>query len=217
MFFFEQMLAKVQTSLPVRVVAVTNSGGVSPTGFVDVVPMVTQTDANGMAVPHTTIFNLPYCRVQGGTNAVIIDPQVGDIGVAVFASRDISKVKYTGKENPPGSDRRYSFSDGMYLFGIITTAPTQYIQFSAGGITIHSNASVRVEAPQANIVATTSATVTAPSVELGASGGTLRALIDERFNALFNSHTHPIPSGGNTGTPNQTAGAGQLTSATKAN
>ena len=167
MFFFEQMLAKVQTSLPVRVVAVTNSGGASPTGFVDVVPMVTQTDATGVAVPHTTIFNLPYCRVQGGANAVIIDPQVGDIGVAVFSSRDISKVKYTGKENPPGSDRRYSFSDGMYLFGIITTAPTQYIQFVEGGMVIHTPGTLSIQADGG--VSITSPTLTHNGKNIGAT------------------------------------------------
>lgn len=183
MFFFEQMLAKVQTSLPVRVVAVTNSGGVSPTGFVDVVPMVTQTDATGVAVPHTTIFNLPYCRVQGGTNAVIIDPQVGDIGVAVFASRDISKVKYTGKENPPGSDRRYSFSDGMYLFGIITTAPTQYIQFVEGGMVIHTPGTLGINA--AGGVSITSPTLTHNGVNIGST----------------HAHGGVTPGGSNTGGP----------------
>lgn len=167
MFFFEQMLAKVQTSLPVRVVAVTSNGDVSPTGFVDVVPMVTQTDALGVAVPHTTIFNLPYCRVQGGANAVIIDPQVGDIGVAVFASRDISKVKYTGKENPPGSDRRYSFSDGIYLFGIITTAPTQYIQFVDGGMVLHTPGTLAIQA--AGGVDITSPTLTHNGVNIGST------------------------------------------------
>lgn len=165
MFFFEQMLAKVQTSLPVRVVAVTNSGDVSPTGFVDVVPMVTQTDALGVAVPHTTIYNLPYCRVQGGANAVIIDPQVGDIGVAVFASRDISKVKYTGKENPPGSDRRYSFSDGIFLFATITQqAPTRYIRFNENGIEIIAPDSITITAPNVEINATDSIALQSPSL-----------------------------------------------------
>jgi hypothetical protein len=163
-FVIQQLLAKVQTSLPVKVVACSNSGGVSQVGFVDVVPMVDQVAADGTSVPHATIFNLPYSRVQGGTNAIIIDPQVGDIGVAVFASRDISRVKNTRASGLPGSYRKYSFSDGMYLFGIINNAPTQYIQFVSGGIVIHSPTAVTVEAPVATINATTSATVTTPTM-----------------------------------------------------
>lgn len=191
MFFFEQMLAKVQTSLPVRVAAVTNNGDVSPTGFVDVVPMVTQTDALGVAVPHTTIFNLPYCRVQGGANAVIIDPQVGDIGVAVFASRDISKVKYTGKENPPGSDRRYSFSDGMFLFATITKqAPTRYIRFNENGI---------------EIIAPDAITITAPAVKINAAGSIALQSQTLTHNGVNIGSTHihggVAPGGSNTGGP----------------
>lgn len=159
-FVIQQLLAKVQTSLPVKVVACSNSGGVSPVGFVDVVPMVDQTAADGTSVPHATIFNLPYSRVQGGSNAIIIDPQVGDIGVAVFASRDISRVKNTRNSGLPGSYRKYSFSDGMYLFGILNSAPTQYIQFVPGGIVIHSPAAVTIDAPVATVTASTSATIT---------------------------------------------------------
>lgn len=192
MFFFEQMLAKVQTSLPVRVVAVTNSGGVSPTGFVDVVPMVTQTDATGVAVPHTTIFNLPYCRVQGGANAVIIDPQVGDKGVAVFASRDISKVKYTGNENPPGSDRRYSFSDGMFVSTMFTQQPTRYVRISDEGI---------------EIIAPDAITITAPAITINGPvtlNGSLTATGDVTAQGTsLHTHVHSgvAPGSSNTGGP----------------
>ena len=79
----------------VQVVAVTNDGGVEPVGFVDVHPMVAQVDGKGQPTPHGVIYGLPYIRVQGGSNAVILDPQVGDIGLAVFCAQDISKVKAT--------------------------------------------------------------------------------------------------------------------------
>jgi hypothetical protein len=36
---------------------------------------------------------VPYFRVQGGADAIIIDPKVGDLGIAVFCSRDITGVK----------------------------------------------------------------------------------------------------------------------------
>lgn len=214
-FVIDQAMRGIQTAIPVEVVAVTNAGGVSAVGFVDVVPLVNQIDGRGNPVPHATIYNVPYNRIQGGANAIIIDPQVGDIGMAAFCSRDISKVKKTKGRANPGSLRSHSFSDGMYFGGFLNAAPTQYIQVNADGITIHSPVAVTVTAPIASVTATTSATVTAPTISLGGSGQTVRKLINELFQSLFNGHTHPDPNGGNTGTPNQTLDASHMTSTAK--
>lgn len=135
-FLVQQALLKLQTATLVRIEACSNSGDLSPVGTVDVTPLVNQIDSNGNAIPHVTIFGLPYLRMQGGASAIILDPQPGDTGVAVFASRDISKVVNTKAQANPGSRRSYDFSDGMYLGGMLNAAPTQYVQFSASGITI---------------------------------------------------------------------------------
>ena len=152
-FVVESILKRVQTALPVKVVAVTTDGSVAPVGRVDVVPLVNQVSGDGTAVPHATIFNVPYSRLQGGDNAVILDPQVGDIGVCVFASRDISAVKAapqaavdSGGANP-GSARTYNFADGIYLGGILNGTPTQFVQFHAAGIRVFSPTKVTLEAP----------------------------------------------------------------------
>src|SRR5574337_340077 len=79
-FLIRQTLNQISTATLVQVKAVTNSGGVSPVGFVDVLPLVNQLDGYSNAVPHGVVHNVPYFRLQGGANAVIIDPQVGDIG-----------------------------------------------------------------------------------------------------------------------------------------
>jgi hypothetical protein len=140
-FIVQQLLQKIRTADLVKVVSCTNSGGISPFGFVNVSPLVNQLDSAGNQVPHTTLYNLPYMRIQGGSNAIILDPQAGDIGVAVFASRDISKVKSTQAQANPGSARQYDFSDGLYLGGMLNATPTQYIQFSeTSGINIVSPA-----------------------------------------------------------------------------
>lgn len=135
-FLVQQALLKVQTATLVRIESCTNNGGLDPVGFVDVTPLVNQIDGKGNATPHVTIYNVPYLRIQGGANAIIIDPQAGDVGVCVFASRDITKVKSTKKQANPGSWRQYSFSDGLYLGGMLNAAPTQYIQFNDSGVTI---------------------------------------------------------------------------------
>jgi hypothetical protein len=146
-FAVQQALAKMQTATLVKVVSCTNSGGVSPVGLVDVLPMVNQIDGLGNATPHTTVHNIPYLRIQGGTNAIIIDPQAGDVGICVFASRDISKVKTTKTQANPGSFRQYSFSDGMFLGGVLNGVPSQYVMFGSSGITMHSPTAIILESP----------------------------------------------------------------------
>ncbi len=213
-FVIKSMLAKVRTSLPVEVVSVTNSGGVSPIGYVDIHPIVSQLDGTGNAIPHGVIYNVPYLRIQGGTNAIIIDPQVGDIGIASFCDRDITSAKYAKKDAPPGSLRRHDMSDAIYHHSIIGAAPTQYVQFNSSGITIHSPVAVNITAPIVNVNATTSANVTAPSISLGASGQSLLAFVTSAFTELFNGHTHN-ETGTVTGAPNQTMNAGHITTTVK--
>lgn len=151
-FAIQQLLAKMQTATLVKIVSCTNDGGLSPVGFVDVIPLVNQIDLNGTPTPFDVpIHNVPYLRVQGGSNAIIIDPAVGDIGICVFASRDISKVKSTKKQANPGSYRQYNFADGMYMGGVLNGTPTQYIQFNTSGIVIHSPTAVKLEAPSVEI------------------------------------------------------------------
>ena len=168
-FMVQQALAKMQTATLVRIESCTNAGGLSPVGYVDVTPLVNQLDGQGNPTPHVTIYNVPYFRLQGGANGVIIDPQKGDIGVAVFASRDISQVKATRKQGNPGSHRQYSFADGMYLGGMLNGTPTQYVQFSAAGIKIHSPTAVVIEAPVVEIDAATSCTVNTPTFTVNGS------------------------------------------------
>jgi hypothetical protein len=149
-FIIQQALLKMQTCMPVRVVKVSQDGDVAAAGTVDVKPLVQMVAADGQTIEHSVIHGVPYARTQGGTNAVIMDPQVGDIGVAVFASRDISGVKKDPTNPagaPPPSLRAYDFADAIYLGVILTGTPTQYVRFTGDGITLHSPGKVTVEAP----------------------------------------------------------------------
>lgn len=158
-FAISQAISKLQTVTLVRVEAVTNSGGVSPVGFVDVLPLVHQIDGLGNPTPHGLVPNLPYVRLQGGPDAIILDPKVGDIGICLFASRDISKVKVAKKPSPPGSFRQYSFCDGLYLGGVLNGTPSQFVRFHAGGIAITTPGTVAI----------TSASLTHNGVNIGAT------------------------------------------------
>lgn len=167
----KDMLGRVQTATLVQVRAVTNAGGLSAVGMVDVQPMVHQVDGAGNPTPHGTIHGLPYFRLQGGANAIILDPQVGDIGIAVFANRDLSTVKATKKPGNPGSRRRNAMSDGLYIGGVLNGQPTQFVQFVGMDINITALASVTITGPANVILATPSVRTTGNlSVGTGASG-----------------------------------------------
>lgn len=147
-FLVKQLLTLVRTASLVKVVKCTNEGGLAATGMVDVLPLVNMVDGLNNVTEHETVYGLTYCRVQGGKNAVICDPEPGDIGVAVFADRDISKVKKTKKQAAPGSRRKNSLADGMYLFSVLSDVPEQYLRFHPDGIELvdkHGNKIEMVE------------------------------------------------------------------------
>lgn len=163
-FAVKSLLSRISTHKLVKVVSCTNAGGVAPYGFVDVIPLVGQVAGSGQIVPHGTVYRLPYKRLQGGLNAVIIDPEPDDIGLAAFCDRDISAVKAdpeaavanvnAAKTNTPGSARQYDMADGVYFGGFLNPQPTQYVQFLPGGagIKVLSPTLVRVEAPTLELV-----------------------------------------------------------------
>jgi len=209
-FLIKAALSGLRTSIPVKVMSVTNTGGVSPIGTLSVQPLVSALDGSGQVWAHGTIYNVPYMRIQGGSNAVILDPQVGDIGIATVCDRDISTVKSSQSASAPGSNRKFDFSDMVYLMTIIGAAPTQYVQFDASGITILSPNKVTINAPVVEI--------DAPSIVLNgavtqgsgsnagnaAFGGSMTVTGDVTANGT-SVHTHKHggvqTGGGQTGVP----------------
>lgn len=209
-FLFKSFLNKIDTAMPVKVIEV-KPGAVGPVGKVTIQPLVSQVQASGEQMPLAPIPNVPYFRSQGGKNAVIIDPEVGDIGFVVCCSRDISSVKRAKQMTPPASFRMHSLSDALYVGGILNGAPVQYIQFRQDGIVIHSPKKVIVEAAEKVVMDT-------PLVEIlgrltmtgekgsGAqtsggisnTGGTI-----ESNGVTLETHVHKgvTPGSGNTGEP----------------
>ncbi|WP_240021695.1 Gp138 family membrane-puncturing spike protein [Mannheimia haemolytica] len=125
-FIISGIVNRIQTVTLVQVIAV-NATGIGPVGTVDVQPMVAQLDGSGKAYAHGVIHNIPYFRLQGGSNAVIIDPEVGDIGMCGFCSRDISSVKVNKAPSTPQSRRKFDYADGLYFGGFLNGVPSQYL------------------------------------------------------------------------------------------
>lgn len=147
-FQIEQWMKHVHTALPVRVVNVFPEvpGDVAgdKTGFVHVKLMIEQMDNDGNKIDTDIVYNLPYFRVQGGTCAVVVDPQIGDLGFAVFCERDISIFKRTRNAALPESNRMFTQSDGLYVGGILNKPPKIYVH-------LHPEKGVIIETDEKNL------------------------------------------------------------------
>jgi len=215
-FLVNQILSRVNTATLVRVLSCTNDGGLSPVGLVDVQPLVNQVDGAGNGKPSGALHNLPYCRIQGGADAIIIDPKPGDIGIAVFASRDISKVKNTKAQANPGSWARFSMSDGLYIGGVLNGTPVQYVQFTGSGINVVSPSKITCTAPSIEMDASEKFAVNSANIVLNgpvqqgagsnsgnvSMGGTLNVTGTVTGAGIgLSTHVHSDPQGGTTGAP----------------
>lgn len=136
-FLVRQMIGRMDTMKLVQVKAVhpaEGDGEVKAAGTVDVQPLVNQIDGGANATPHGTVYGIPWSRNQGGKNAVVCDPEVGDIGYVVVSDRDISALKAAKKRSNPGSFRQFNIADGVYAGGALNVAPEQYLVFTSTGV-----------------------------------------------------------------------------------
>lgn len=130
-FVIRQRISNINTAIVVKVVKVKTD-----TKSVDVLPMVQQISADGSVIDHGTVYNIPYFMLQGGVNAILINPAIDDIGLLVCCSRDISGVKNAKQVAPPSSRRMHTFSDGLYIGGFLNQDPTRFIEFNDSGINV---------------------------------------------------------------------------------
>ena len=114
----------VNTAIPVVVTGVESNGSGGGAGYVSAKPLLMARDGYGKGVPNVDIPRLPFFRYQFGSSAVICDPKVGDVGLAVFAQSDCSNVNGETTEKLPQTHRQYDMSDGFYLGGFWGKTPT---------------------------------------------------------------------------------------------
>lgn len=139
----QNLMSLINTGELVEVTGVSVSG-VAPVGFVSVRPLTLRTDADNNNIEQSEIHGVPYFRLQGGTNAIICDPAVGDIGFCGFCSRDISLVKRIRAMAATNVYRVSDISDAVFFGGWSAKTPTQYIMFKGSGIDIKSIGDVNI-------------------------------------------------------------------------
>jgi hypothetical protein len=186
-FMVTQLMNRRNHATLVKVLKVSQAGTVAAVGTVEVMPMVNLMDGRRNKIDNAPIYNVPYFRLQGGANAVILDPIAGDIGICIFSDKDISAVKASKAPANPGSYRRGDLADGLYMGGFLNGTPTNYVQFVGNDI---------------NVKAAGNVNITAPAISLKNAGTLLKKLVNETFLTLFDAHTHLYSPGG--GTPAQT-------------
>ena len=150
-FLCEQMIkGMVNTAIPVRVDSCTKPGVGGAAGYVSATPLVKQRGADGKSLDTVSIPQLPFFRLQCGSAAIVVDPQPGDVGLAVFCQQDTSNLK--AGENEPvqaGSFRCFDQSDGVYLGGLMGQTPTTFVHLDPekGEVTIKSPTKIMLDAP----------------------------------------------------------------------
>ena len=145
MYIINNLIANIHTMMPVKILSVTvPADELAPIGRCEVLPLVQQIDGSNKVYPMGKIINVPYLRVQGGANAIVIDPQVGDVGLCGFCERDISIVKRTGELSAPDTRRKYDINSAVYMFTMMSGTPTQYIHFKSSGIDIKTTGDLNI-------------------------------------------------------------------------
>jgi len=221
LFIITKLLLGVHTCQLVQVQAVNPVSG--KVGFLTVQPLILETDTNNLVLAQSPIYNVPYMRYQGGSSAVILDPVVDDIGLAIFAENDITNIKQTLAAGPAATDRSHSTADALYLGGVLNPDPTQYVQFQPGGaginivspgaislqatgnIDINAGGNLTFEAAQAtfNCPVTFAQSVTGTATASGSVtfGAPVTAPDFIAPNARLNTHQHAVSGGTTTGNP----------------
>ena len=150
-FLVEQMVkGMVNTAIPVRVDSCTKPGPDGAAGYVSATPLVMQRGADGKSLAPVSLPQLPFFRLQCGTAAMVLDPQPGDIGLAICSQQDSSNVQ-AGTSNPvqAGSFRCFDLSDSFYVGGFMNQTPTTFVHLDPekGEITVKSPTKITFESP----------------------------------------------------------------------
>lgn len=209
-FFIRSLISQVvSTSLPVVVTAVERKGEDAGAGYVTVKPLLQPRNNSGDGLEVTTIPKLPYFRLQHGKAAIICDPKVGDIGLAVVAKQDISNINGSTTPKVPATYRKFDPSDSFYIGGFWGKAPEVFIHLEdEGTIKIKAPTKITMDAPECEVNASTSFTVNSAQINLngpisgGGSGGadaTFTGDVNAKGISLT-SHTHAGVQSGNSST-----------------
>lgn len=205
-FLARQMIAQMETMIPVSVKTVHAGSGSPPApGTVDVQLLVSLLDGAGNQVKQGIVYGVPYVRPQGGPWAIVCDPAAGDVGIMITAARDISNLSNgVTQQQIPGSGRQYSYSDGIYVGGVFNKTPAATLWLKPDGTWVLTDKPGNVLQGDSNGVTVTPASgkpfkVNGPiqatgAITAGLGGG-------DQVSVQTHTHTGVTTGGGTSGAP----------------
>lgn len=196
-------IKQINTATVCKVISVNTSDKT-----VCVQPLVQMSDLKNNPITHGVVNNIPYIRLQGGSYGIICDPVVGDIGLVVFCSRDISNVIKNKAITTAGSKRINSISDGIYVASLLLDDPETYLKIEKEKISIKSkDLNVNNETTEINSLATISVvsqavTITAPAISIMSEAVTVTGIVTAQDfmttdGVSLNAHIHGNGNDGN--------------------
>ena len=218
----ETSIQKIETSFLAKVDSCQTSGTGGAT-TVSATPCIQMVDGNGNGYQSPSYPALKHYRIQAGIAAIVLNPVPGDIGIFSCTKRDSSNVSVnSNSQQVPASMRSFNPSDAVMVGTVSTKEPTTWIELTQdntiiihapAGVTIESDTSVIIKAPQVTIEADETTVKGHMTIEggLNVSGGS-GAAVDSSLTTTgdvvadgisLDSHTHSgvQPGGGDTGGP----------------
>jgi hypothetical protein len=204
-FIARQLISRLNTMKLVQVSAVHGGGVGNPPPTVDVQLLVSQIDGGGNSVPQGIVYGLQTLRLQSGNNAIVLDPQVNDIGYVICADRDSSAAIRAKGMATPGSGRMYDIADGIYIGAILGAAPTCYIYLASNGyVTIHDVAGNVLQTSSSGITITPASgqkVTIAGNLQVNGSINSTGNITANDIDLETHLHTGVTTGSGNTGPP----------------
>lgn len=141
-FMIKSALSKIRTAFLAKVVNVYKEKN-----LVDIFPIIKGVDGNGNELEQLPIFRIPYFQYVGGSNKIIITPEVNDYGLCITSDRDITNFKINRKETKPATLRMFDARDSLYLGGFLNKKQIKnLIEINNNGIKVKTDGTMTIEA-----------------------------------------------------------------------
>jgi hypothetical protein len=216
-FFKTKLLQNINTLTLGEVISVDNAAK-----RLTVISLINGVDSKNKAIIPPYIYDVPYGTIRGGNAGVRTQYKKGDTVIIGFCQRQIESTKRTGKASTPTLIRFHNLADAVVLAHWSNDEPDIYIEILDSGITIQgldqdieiiTTGKISANSSTAEVIASTSATVTAPAITLngnviingnltvtGAIVGNTLTVTAATINGIpFTTHTHGAGSYSNGG------------------
>lgn len=146
-------------------------------------PLIAVVTTDNQQVPRAQVASVPVYRFGAGGFFVSFLLKPGNTGWLKAADRDTSIFQQTGQASPPNTQRKHSFSDGMFFPDIMTESPDIAEENAAACVIQSIDGSVCIALDAGKI------TITAPNINFVGNVGITGAFSNNGVN-IGSTHVH---------------------------